>query len=71
MSFAPSEAKELGLWKYATSLAVKGSYASLKAFLADLQNSPSLFAIEKLGFENDPENKGALQMTLNISTFFR
>jgi len=43
----------------------------LKAFLADLQNSPSLFAIEKLGFENDPANKGALQMTLNISTFFR
>ncbi|MFY9943685.1 MAG: type 4a pilus biogenesis protein PilO [Desulfobacterales bacterium] len=71
MSFAPSEAKELGFWKYATSLAVKGSYASLKSFLADLQNSPSLFAIEKLSFENDPEKTGSLEMTLNISTFFR
>ncbi|MFO7495892.1 MAG: type 4a pilus biogenesis protein PilO [Desulfobacterales bacterium] len=71
MSFAPSEAKELGLWKYATSLAVKGSYASLKNFLADLQNSPSLFAIEKLSFENEPENNGSLELTLNISTFFR
>jgi Tfp pilus assembly protein PilO len=71
MSFTPSEAKELGLWKYTTSLAVNGPYASLKAFLADLQNSPSLFAIEKLGFQNDPANKGALEMTLNISTFFR
>lgn len=71
MSFAPSEAKELGLWKYTTSLAVKGNYASLKAFLADLQNSPSLFAIERLWLENDPANKGALEMTLNISTFFR
>ncbi len=71
MSFAPSEAKELRLWRYATSLAVKGPYASLKSFLADLQNSPSLFAIEKLSFENDPKNNEPLEMTLNISTFFR
>lgn len=71
MSFTPSEAKELALWEYATTLSVKGSYDGLKGFLADLQNSPSLFSIEKLSFEKDLEDNGPLEMTLSLATFFR
>jgi len=68
MSYKPEVAPLQNLAKYSTSFTVNGSYASLKAFLADIQNSKSLFCIEGLTLSN--QSKGSELVSLNLRMAF-
>ena len=59
------------LLKYTASLTINGKYASLKAFLADIQESRSLFCIQSLLFKNKSEEDESIDMQLNLATYFR
>jgi hypothetical protein len=59
-----------GLYKYTTSLVIKGSYFSIKSMLADLQESKKLFCIEELSISNIA-GENAVEMKIKISTYFR
>lgn len=66
------EASELqGLLKYTASLTVNGKYPPLKAFLADIQESRSLFCIQSLSFRNRSEEDESVDMKLDLATYFR
>jgi len=69
--FKPEGIVDLLLLKYAADLTLQGPYPRLKQLLADIQNSPRLFCIETLSFDNSPSRAQGVIMTLSISTYFR
>jgi Tfp pilus assembly protein PilO len=71
ITFKPEEVGSLKLWKYSSTFSVTGKYAQLKGFIADLQNSPSLFSLDSLSLLNRSDGGERVDMTLQISTYFR
>jgi len=69
MTFKPELVNNFSLWKYTTSFNVRGQYAKLKALLAEIQESPSLFCIESLSFKNQSKNEELVDLNLSISTY--
>ncbi|MBW1911628.1 MAG: type 4a pilus biogenesis protein PilO [Deltaproteobacteria bacterium] len=69
--YKPETADFQGLLKYTTSFTVNGKYPPLKAFLADIQESRTLFCIESLSFTNRSEGDESIDMKLNLATYFR
>lgn len=69
--FKPEGIVDLLLLKYAADLTLQGPYPRLKQLLADIQNSPRMFCIESLAFENSPSRSRGVTMKLSISTYFR
>ncbi|MFW5640718.1 MAG: type 4a pilus biogenesis protein PilO [Thermodesulfobacteriota bacterium] len=69
--FKPEGIVDLLLLKYAADLTLQGPYPRLKQLLADIQNSPRLFCIETLSFENSPTQPGGVTLRVTISTYFR
>jgi Tfp pilus assembly protein PilO len=69
--FKPTRIDTLSLWKYSTSFSVKGKYSNLKSLLANIQNLPGLFCIEKLALQNRSKKTEQMEMTLTIATYFR
>ena len=68
--YKPESGDFSGLFKYSTSLSIKGVYPALKALLADIQESGNLFCIEDLSFTGD-NGDGPVEMKVKISTYFR
>jgi hypothetical protein len=68
--YKPESVDVKGLFKYTTSLNIKGSYPSLKALLADIQESKTLFCIENLSISNLP-GEDFVEMKIKIATYFR
>ncbi|MBN1627423.1 MAG: hypothetical protein JW944_12950 [Deltaproteobacteria bacterium] len=68
--YKPESVDYSGLFKYSTSLSIKGAYPTLKALLADIQESGNLFCIEDLSFTGN-NGAGTLEMKVKISTYFR
>jgi len=68
--YKPEAIDVKGLYKYSTSLNIKGSYTVLKTVLADIQESRTLFCIENLSISAGPGD-GAAEMKLKIAAYFR
>ncbi|GBC59826.1 hypothetical protein DENIS_0767 [Desulfonema ishimotonii] len=62
---------EMLLWCYRAELSVTGPYAGLKQFLADIQNSPRLYCIERLSLQNRSGATEQAEMVLDLSTWMR
>lgn len=71
MTFSPQKIEVLSIWRYATIFTVNGQYGKLKSLLADIQNSPDLFCIEDLSFQNKSKTMEQVSMNLKISTYFK
>jgi Tfp pilus assembly protein PilO len=72
MSFSPESTDFPGLMRYTTSFSVNGTYPSLKTFLADLQNSKTLFCIEGLALANQTgEDSGPVSLQLKLALYLR
>ncbi len=71
MAFRPEEVAPMKLWKYTSKFDVSGRYEQLKGFIADLQNSSSLFSLDNLSLFNRSNDGERVDMTLQISTYFR
>lgn len=68
--YKPEAVDYSGLFKYSTSMSIKGVYPTLKALLADIQESENLFCIEDLSFSGN-NGDGPVEMKVKISTYFR
>jgi len=68
--YKPETVDVKGLFKYTTSLSIKGSYPVLKAVLADIQESRTLFCIENLSFAGSPGDN-SVEMKIKIAAYFR
>jgi Tfp pilus assembly protein PilO len=72
MSFVPENTNFPGLMRYTTSFSVSGGYPMLKTFLADLQNSKTLFCIEGLSLANETgEDAGPVGLHLKLALYLR
>ena len=68
--YKPESVDFNGLSKYTTALNIKGDYASLKALLADIQESRNLFCIEDLAISNSP-GESLVELKIKIAAYFR
>ncbi len=68
--FRPEKIDSLELWKYSIEISVIGRYENVRQLLADIQNSPSLFCIEKLSVKRDKQ-EGSVNLKLGIATYCR
>lgn len=68
--YKPESVDIKGLFKYTTSLSVKGDYPSLKAVLAEIQESRTLFCIENLSVSSNQADNSA-EMKIKIAAYFR
>ena len=69
--YKPEPVNFQGIWQYKTSFSVNGKYPDIKAFLADIQESKTLFCIESLSFSHRLGEEGSLDMRLTITTYFK
>jgi hypothetical protein len=68
--YKPETVDVKGLFKYTTSLSIKGGYPVLKAVLADVQESRTLFCIEDLSFAGS-SGDNSVEMKIKIAAYFR
>ena len=68
--YKPESVDYNGLFKYSTSLAINGSYQSIKALLADIQESRTLFCIEAISIVSSAE-ESSVEIKIKIATYFR
>jgi hypothetical protein len=68
--YKPESVDMKGLFKYTTSLSIKGSYPALKAALAEIQGSRTLFCIENLSISGSPADN-SVEMKIKIAAYFR
>jgi len=68
--FKPEKVDSLGLWKYSIEISVIGTYKNVRLLLADVQNSPTLFCIEKLSMKQ-AKQEGSVNLKLGIATYCR
>jgi Tfp pilus assembly protein PilO len=72
MSYNPELIDFHHLLKFTTNFSVIGKYAPIKSFLADLQESKTLFCIDNLSIVNrSTQEEESIEIMLQISTFFR
>lgn len=68
--YKPENVDMKGLFKYTTSLSLKGSYPALKAALAEIQESRTLFCIENLSVSSIPADN-SVEMKIKIALYYR
>lgn len=71
ISFVPENADFPNLMRYTTSFSVNGEYPHLKAFLAELQNSKTLFCIEGLALSNQNGDSGPVTLQLKLALYLQ
>lgn len=71
MIFEPEYADDIELMKYTSSFSLEGEYSNIKAFLADIQNSKTLFCIENLSLSKRQGHDKKITMKIKISTYLR
>lgn len=71
LTFKPERVGPMELWKYTSSLRVRGRFSQLKPFIADLQNSKSLFCLDHVSFKRVSKSRGLVDLNLEVSTYFK
>jgi len=71
LTFKPTKVGPLALWKYTSSFRVRGRFSQLKAFIADLQNSKSMFCLDRVSFKRVSGSRGQVDLNLKVSTYFK
>jgi Tfp pilus assembly protein PilO len=71
LAFTPEKSETLGLQRFVATVAVSGPYTALRAFLAQLQQSPTLWCIEQL-IMRDTSGKGEpVELQFTVATYVR
>ena len=68
--FKPKKVDQLELWRYSTEITITDRYDNIRKLLAEIQNSPHLFCIEKLLMVNST-SEGKVDLTLGIAMYSR
>ena len=71
LTFKPEQMESLALWRYTSSFRVRGKFSQLKRFIADLQNSKSFFCLDRVSFKRVSNSQGLVDLSLEVSTYFR
>ena len=71
ISYKPEQLKEDLLLSYQLSLSVSGSYAAVKSYLADLQNSQELIVVDTVTFSNSDLYVENVVMSVHLTVYLR
>ncbi len=71
ISYKPVQIKEYALFSYQLSFSVKGDYAAVKSYLADLQNNPELIVVDAVTFSNSDQFAEEVTMNLHVTVYLR
>ena len=69
--FEPEIVADINLLKYTSAFSLEGEYGQIKSFLADIQNSKTLFCIEGLSLSKIQGLDKKIAMKIKISTYLR
>ena len=68
--FNPKKVDQLELWRYSTEFTITDGYENIRKLLAEIQNAPHLFCIEKLSMVKSA-SEGKVDLTLGITMYSR
>jgi type IV pilus assembly protein PilO len=71
ISYKPVVIKEEALLSYQLTIAVSGSYAAVKSFLAELQNNSELLVVDTVSFSNNDLFLENVVMNLQTTVYLR
>ncbi|HIJ87267.1 MAG TPA: type 4a pilus biogenesis protein PilO [Desulfuromonadales bacterium] len=71
ISYKPEQLKEEPLLSYQLSLSVNGSYAGVKSYLSDLQNSQELLVVDMVTFSNSDLYVESVVMDVRLTVYLR
>ncbi|MDU0459786.1 MAG: type 4a pilus biogenesis protein PilO [Geobacteraceae bacterium] len=71
ISYKPQVIKEEGLLSYQLTFSVRGSYAAIKSYLADLQENPELIVVDDVAFSNNDPLVENVEMNLRITVYLQ
>jgi Tfp pilus assembly protein PilO len=67
----PTPQRDTVLVPLRTQVQLAGSYSDLRAFIHQLESSPEFVVIDNITLSEEDEETGLLQLTLNLSTYYR
>lgn len=65
------EIRDSALRKLTVSVALAGDYREIRRFLYELETAPDFLVIENVELSQPDENAGAIDVTVQIATYFR
>lgn len=68
--FNPKKVDQLELWRYSTEITITDGYENIRKLLAEIQNAPHLFCIDKLSMAKSA-SEGKVDLTLGITMYSR
>ncbi|MFZ4855353.1 MAG: type 4a pilus biogenesis protein PilO [Desulfuromonadaceae bacterium] len=71
ISYKPEQLKEERLLSYQLSLSVSGSYAGVKSYLSDLQESQDLLVVDMVTFSNSDLFEENVVMDVRLTVYLR
>jgi hypothetical protein len=71
IALAPEKSESAQLAKYSATLSAGGTYAAVRAFLAELQNSPQLFCIQNLSLKRESARSKGVTLQLGLGIYLR
>ena len=71
VSYQPKDIEEQGLLQYGLGFSVGGSYQKLKTFIALIEASKRLIAIEGIALRRDPQAGNRASLRLELATYFK
>ena len=71
ITYKPQAVKDENLLAYGVSMSVSGGYASIKSFLADLQNQSEMVVIDKVTLTNNDYFEEKVSMELRLTVYLR
>lgn len=71
VNYQPKELKDQQLLQYGLSFSVTGQYAQLKKFIAQIETSNRIVAIESIALRGKPEDDRGVSLQLQLVTFFK
>lgn len=71
IGYKPSLIKERNLLVYSLSFGVSGSYAAIKSFISDFEQSPHILSIDSVSLAREDLLKDSVKFSIQVSAFFR
>jgi Tfp pilus assembly protein PilO len=71
VGYKPELIKDRDLLVYGLSFSVEGSYAAVKSFIADIEQSPEIVSIDQINLTGAESSPDSVKVSVRISAFFK
>jgi type IV pilus assembly protein PilO len=71
VGYKPELIKDRNLLVYGLTFSVSGSYAAVKNFIADIEQSPEMVSLDQITLTGGEASQDSVKVSVQISAFFR